>query len=114
MRTVAALALALTFACPVLSVAAPQSPVLLAQTTVETQKVMGTVKTTADDGIVVVGQDSDNKEKEWAFVVDAGTRIQAGGQGRAARDLRQGDRVTVTYTNRDGKVVAQSVTVNPR
>jgi hypothetical protein len=87
---------------------------VLAQTTVETQRVTGTVKTTADDGIVVVGQDSDNKGKEWAFVVDAGTRIQAGGQGRAARDLRQGDRVTVTYTNRDGKVVAQSVTVNPR
>jgi hypothetical protein len=112
MRRVAGITLALFLVGSVVFAGPPD--VRLAQTTVETQKVTGTVKTTTDNGIVVVGQDSGTTEKEWAFVVDAGTQIQAGGQGRAARDLRQGDRVTVTYTNRDGKVVAQSVTVNPR
>ena len=112
MPRMAGLTLALTLAGSVVFAGPPD--VRLAQTTVETQKVTGTVKSTADDGIVVVGQDSGNTVKEWAFVVDTGTRIQAGGQGRAARDLRQGDSVTVTYTSRDGKVVAQSVTVNPR
>jgi len=49
-----------------------------------------------------------------AVAAVAGTRIEAGGQVRDANDLRQGDPVTVTYTNRDGKIVAQSVTVNNR
>jgi hypothetical protein len=76
-------------------------------------KSHGTIKAATDDGIVVLGRDTGNTDREWAFVVDAGTQV-AGGQARAARDLRQGDHVTVTYTNRDGKVVAQSVTVSPR
>ena len=88
-------------------------PGRLAQTTMETQKVTGTIKAATDDGIVVLGRDTGNTDREWAFVVDAGTQV-AGGQARAARDLRQGDHVTVTYTNRDGQVVAQSVTVSPR
>jgi hypothetical protein len=29
-------------------------------------------------------------------------------------DLREGDAVTVTYTNRDGKIVAQSIKVSAR
>jgi hypothetical protein len=103
--------LAVILACSVVSAGSLDRR--LAQTTGTTQTVTGTVKTTTDDGIVVVGRDTGNTDREWAFVVDAGTRI-AGGQGRAARDLRQGDQVTVTYTTRDGKVVAQSVTVSPR
>ena len=31
---------------------------------------------------------------------------------KGANELREGDAVTVTYTNRDGKIVAQSVKVN--
>ena len=107
---VAEVTLALILACSVVFAGPPGR---LAQTTTETQKVTGMVKAATDDGIVVLGRDTGNTDREWAFVVDAGTRV-AGGQARAARDLRQGDHVTVTYTNRDGKVVAQSVTVRPR
>ena len=114
MRGVAVVTLALTLACSVVSAAAQQSDVRLAQTTVETQRITGTVKATTDNGIVVVGRDTGNTDREWTFVFDGGTRIEAGGQARVATDLRQGDPVTVTYTNRDGKVVAQNVTVNPR
>jgi hypothetical protein len=114
MRGPGIVTLALALACSVISVAAQQPDVRLAQSTVETQKVTGTVKTTTDNGIVVVGRDTANTDREWTFVVDSGTRIEAGGQARAASDLRQGDPVTVTYMSRDGKVVAQSVTVNPR
>ncbi len=114
MRGVAVVTLALTLACSVVSAAAQQPDVRLAQTTVETQRITGTVKATTDNGIVVVGRDTGNTDREWTFVVDGGTRIEAGGQTRTATDLRQGDPVTVTYTSRDGKVVAQIVTVNPR
>jgi hypothetical protein len=39
-----------------------------------------------------------------------GTRMEAG--GKSATELREGDAVTVTYTNRDGKIVAQTVELN--
>jgi hypothetical protein len=70
------------------------------------------VKRTTDNGLVVVGRETGQKDKEWAFARDAGTRIDAG--GKSATELREGDAVTVTYTNRDGKIVAQSVKVNTR
>jgi hypothetical protein len=76
--------------------------------------VTGTVKKTTEDGFVVVGRESGQKDKEWAFVLDPATRVDADGKMKAARDLREGDAVTVTYTNRDGRIVAQSVKVNTR
>ena len=82
------------------------------QSPVGTRSVTGTVKETTDKALVVFGHETGNKDQEWAFVVDANTRIGAGGRG--ASELRQGDAVTVTYTTRDGKVVAQSVSVKPR
>jgi hypothetical protein len=81
---------------------------------VGTRNVTGTVKETTDKGIVVLGRETGNKDQEWAFVVDANTPIGAGGHVRGASDLQQGDAVTVMYTTRDGKIVAQSVSVNPR
>jgi hypothetical protein len=60
------------------------------------------------------GRETGQKDRKWAFVLDGGTRLEAGSQVRGASDLRQGDPVTVTYTNRDGKIVAQSVTVDTR
>ena len=35
----------------------------------------GTVKKATDKGLVVVGRETGQKDKEWAFVFDAGTRI---------------------------------------
>ena len=54
------------------------------------------VKKTTDQGIVIVGRETGKKDREWAFVLDAGTRIDAGGQARGAGDLRKGDPVTVS------------------
>ena len=84
------------------------------KSTIGARSVTGTVKKTTDNGLVVMGRETGQKDKEWAFAVEAATRIQAGGQVRAIKELREGDPVTVTYTNRDGKIVAQSVTVGPR
>jgi hypothetical protein len=70
------------------------------------------VKKTTDNGLVVVGREAGQKDKEWAFALDVGTRVDAG--GRSATELREGDAVTVTYTNRDGKIVAQSIKMNTR
>lgn len=70
------------------------------------------MKKSTDNGLVVVGREAGQKDKEWAFALEAGTRIEAG--GKSATELREGDAVTVTYTNRDGKIVAQSVKVNTR
>jgi hypothetical protein len=122
MRGAVAAILAMTLACSAVPAVAQQpnaKPKTDAardadRSSVGTRSVTGTVKRTTDKGIVVVGRETGEKDREWAFALDAGTRIEAGGQVRAANDLRQGDPVTVTYTNRDGKIVAQSVTVNKR
>jgi hypothetical protein len=122
MRGAVAVTLALTLGCSAIAAVAQQRDVKPSTDTareadrssVGTRSVTGTVKRTMDKGIVVVGRETGEKDREWAFTLDAGTRIEAGGQVRGANDLRQGDPVTVTYTNRDGKVVAQSVTVNSR
>ena len=122
MRGAAAVTLALTLVCAAVPATAQQRDVKPSTETAReasrsglgTRSVTGTVKQTTDKGIVVVGRETGTKDREWAFVLDAGTRIDAAGQVRGAGDLRQGDPVTVTYTDRDGKVVAQSVTVNPR
>ena len=76
----------------------------------ETRTVNGTVQSTTGTAIVVRGMEKD-KERDWAFSVDDKTTIRKGGQGASAATLKEGDRVTVNYTERDGKIVAQSVTV---
>jgi hypothetical protein len=122
MRGAVALTLALTLGCSAAAAVAQQRDVKPSTDTareadrssVGTRSVTGTVKRTTDKGIVVVGRETGEKDREWAFALDASTRIEARGQVRGADDLRQGDPVTVTYTNRDGKIVAQSVTVNNR
>jgi hypothetical protein len=121
MRGAVAVTLALTLGCSAVAAVAQQRDVKPSTDTareadrsnVGARSVTGTVKRTMDKGIVVVGRETGEKDREWAFALDAGTRIEAGGQVRGANDL-QGDPVTVTYTNRDGKIVAQSVTVNNR
>ena len=76
-----------------------------------TRSVTGTVKDATANGLVVVGRETGQDEKEWAFAVDTGTRIDAGGQPRASA-LRAGEPVTVTFTDRDGKIVAQNIKIN--
>jgi uncharacterized protein DUF5666 len=73
--------------------------------------VTGSVKTATDKGLVVMGHEQGQKDKEWAFALDGNTRIDAGGKTRSATELRAGDTVTVSYRNRDGKIVAQNIKV---
>jgi len=54
-------------------------------------------------------------------VDSADSRRNDGGRIRSANptaiggtELREGDAVTVSYTNRDGKIIAQNVKVNAR
>lgn len=115
MRRVAAVTLALALAYSAIPTAAQQKPgpdPAPDRSSVGTRSVTGMVKKTTDNGFVVVGREAGQKDKEWAFALDAGTRVDAG--GRSATELREGDAVTVTYTNRDGKIVAQSIKVNTR
>jgi hypothetical protein len=85
---------------------------LSAQTT--RPSVTGTVKTATEGGLVVVGLEPGNTQREWVFAVDDRTRIEAGGQTRPVTALKSGDSVTVTYDDRGGKVIAERVTVNPQ
>ncbi|HEY4911396.1 MAG TPA: hypothetical protein VIJ73_17925, partial [Methylomirabilota bacterium] len=78
------------------------------------RSVTGSVKTATEKGLVVVGHEQGQKDKEWAFAFDGSTKVDADGMTRPATELREGDAVTVSYTSRDGKMVAQNVKVNAR
>ena len=75
--------------------------------------VTGTVKQVSADGLVVVARESDGKSREWAFALDSSTRIGQSGRTVAASALKIGDPVAVTYVERSGKVIAQSVKLLP-
>lgn len=67
-----------------------------------------TVKSATDDSLVVVaGKD----KKEMTFALSATTKIKKGGKAVTAKDLKEGDSVSVSYTEADGKMVAKSLTV---
>ena len=108
MRTLHRLAVVLALASVVVLAAVD----LPAQTT--RPSVTGTVKAATDAGIVVVGLEPGNTQREWVFAVDDRTQIEAGGQTRPVTALKAGDSVTVTYDDRGGKVIAERVMVNPR
>jgi Cu/Ag efflux protein CusF len=77
----------------------------------EARTVNGTVQSITATAIVVRGMEKD-KEREWAFSVDDKTTVRKGSQAASAATLKEGDKVTVNYTERDGKIIAQSVTVH--
>src|SRR5260370_438143 len=118
----AAIAVAATVAVPGLGllVAGPIASALAGAGARETRRRMGRrsvggwVKTATDKGLVVVGHEEGQQDKEWAFALDGSTRIDADGKPRPATELREGDAVTVSYTNRDGKIIAQNVKANAR
>ncbi len=78
-----------------------------------TRTVVGTVKTVAPDGLVIEERRGEGvKGKAWSFVLDAGTQTRSskGGEPIDIRQLRPGDPVAVTFADRSGKIVAQSIT----
>jgi hypothetical protein len=121
MREAIAGAVALTLACYAMPAAAQQpegksSPAAARKDTskIGVRSVTGSVKTATEKGLVVVGHEPGQKDKEWAFAFDGNTHVHADGMTRPATELREGDAVTVSYTSRDGKMVAQGVKVNRR
>jgi hypothetical protein len=78
------------------------------------RSVTGSVKTATEKGLVVVGHEQGQKDKEWAFAFDGTTQVDADGMTRPATELREGDAVTVSDTSRDGKMIAQNVKIKTR
>jgi hypothetical protein len=112
-----ALALACCYASPVIAQqpgTKPSPAVREDASKMGMRSVTGSVKTATDKGLVVVGHEEGQKDREWAFAVDGNTRIDADGKTRPVSELRAGDAVTVRYIDRDGKIVAQNVKINAR
>ena len=70
----------------------------------------GTVKSASADSMTVAGKDK-GKDAEWTFAVEPDTKIKKGDKEATVADLKAGDPVQVRYTEKDGKMVAQAVTV---
>ncbi len=70
----------------------------------------GTVKSAGADSVVVAGK-AKGKETEWTFAVDPKTSIKKAGKSITAADIKEGDSVSVRYTEQDGKATAHSIAV---
>jgi hypothetical protein len=110
MRAVIATLLTAGFLVAMVGPVAAQDKAATTPSKLATRTVTGTVQSTTANAIVVRGMEKD-REREWAFSVDDKTKVRKGGQGHSAAALKEGDRVTVNYSERDGKIIAQSVTV---
>jgi hypothetical protein len=76
-----------------------------------TKTATGTVKSASPDSIVVAGKEK-GKDAEWTFAVDDKTKVKKAGKDTMAKDLAAGDKVTVRYTDHDGKATAMNVNVS--
>ena len=86
----------------------PAAPAAKAPTPAKRLTAFGHVKSSAADSLVVrVGK----AQKEETFVVDPTTKITKAGKAIPATDLTVNDSVRVHYTEAEGKLVAQTVTV---
>ena len=84
------------------------TPAAKAPTPAKRLTAFGHVKSSAADSLVVrVGK----AQKEETFVVDPTTKITKAGKAIPATDLTVNDSVRVHYTEAEGKLVAQTVTV---
>jgi hypothetical protein len=75
-----------------------------------TKSASGSVKSGGADSVVVAGKER-GKDAEWTFAVDSKTKIKKAGKDIPVADLKPGDAVQVTYTERGGKALAQAITV---
>jgi hypothetical protein len=87
--------------------ATPSSPEKPA--TAKTKTAKGTVKSASDDSLVVASVGKDKKDR--TFSLDTKTTIKKDGKAVTAKDLKEGDSVTIAYTEADGKMMAKSVKV---
>ncbi len=77
----------------------------------KTKSATGTVKSAAAERLVLlVGKD----KTEMTFAVDDKTKITKAGKAAKATDIAAADSATVTYSEAEGKMVAQKVTVKAR
>lgn len=74
---------------------------------------VGTVKSAAEDGLVVVTKVK-GKDAEKTFAVDDKVKIRKGGKDITLKDVTPGDKVTVRYTDGGGTMTAVSVNVATR
>ena len=75
-----------------------------------TRTVSGTVKSSSQDMVVVVGRHQ-GKDAEWTFAVEPTTNIRKGGKSIVASDLKSGDVVQVRFSEQAGKPLATSIRV---
>jgi outer membrane lipoprotein-sorting protein len=69
----------------------------------------GSVKSVSENSLVVMSSSKD--KKEMTFALDTKTMIKKAGKAVTGKDLKEGDMVTVSYSEDGGKMMAKSVTV---
>jgi len=77
----------------------------------KTQRLIGSLKSASEESLILEVMGKDKTTKESSFALDPKTKISRAGKSITPKDLQPGDPVAVSFTQIDGKLVAQAVTV---
>jgi hypothetical protein len=93
---------------PAVEKAAPAKPA------VKPQRLTGSVKSAAAGSLVLEVTQKDKSTKEYSFALNPKAKLSKAGKAITAEDLQPGDSATVSFTEADGKLVANAVTVRAK
>ena len=85
-----------------------------AKAAAKSQRLTGSVKSASEENLVLEVIQKDKSTKEYAFAVDPKAKLSRGGKAITVKDLKQGDSITVSFTEVDGKLVANAVAVRAK
>ncbi len=76
------------------------------------KRASGTVKSAAEDSLVLEVAQKDKTKKDMTFALDKTTKISKSGKSVTAKDVKAGDTARVSYEEGEaGKMMAKNVTV---
>ena len=78
------------------------------------QQVTGSVKSAAEESLVLEVPQKDKSTKEYTFTFDPRAKLSKAGKTIVAKDVQPGDSATVSFTESEGKLVAKAVTVRAK
>jgi cytoskeletal protein RodZ len=78
------------------------------------KRVTGSVKSASEESLILEVVQKDKSTKEYTFALDPKAKLSRAGKAITVKDLKQGDSLTVSFTETNGKLVANTVSVRAK
>ena len=82
-----------------------------AKAAAKSQRLTGSVKSASEEGLVLEVVQKDKSTKEYTFALAQKAKLSRAGKAITVKDFNAGDSVTVSFTEANGKLIANTVSV---